>query len=82
MASNAGFEIIAEAALPQPEETEVVYGVALGIKQTTFSPEWVTWEWSEYPGYARSYFWGHYFRNELDAYSDYRSRVVKVFKEA
>lgn len=76
---NAGFEIIAEAKMDSRRNPGSIDGVALGQRTTEFGPEWVTWEWVEYPGEERRFFWGHYLRDETMARKDFCDRVLKVF---
>lgn len=75
---NAGFTIIAETHRPIDGTVE---GIALGYKATQFGEEFVTWAFTERPREERSYFWGHYFRTEANAYIDYHERALRLWKE-
>lgn len=63
MRNNAGFEII--MATQFPNEIEVVLGMS--------ATQWVTWLCSK----GDSYYWGHYFINEIDAKIDFFERVQR-----
>lgn len=73
---NAGFEIIADAIT----DVRGKEGVCLGYKKTSFGDEWVTWGFTN--GLERSYYWGHYFRSEEDAFKDYYKRAIGYMNQS
>lgn len=77
MKTNAGFEIIIEETGHLASDLSRI-GVALGKRLTSLGPEWVTWEFTENADGERSYYWGHYLREEPNAYVDYHKRVLRV----
>lgn len=73
---NAGYTIIAEHERTVGGHIE---GVALAYMDKTYiGREFVTWEFTEFPGSERSYFWGHYMTNDCAAWKDYFKRIDKV----
>lgn len=75
--TNAGYKIIAESSKQTAEGTA---GVVLAYKDKQYiGREFVTWEFNEFPGEARSYFWGHYTCNEQAAREDFNDRAARMF---
>ena len=72
--TNAGYLIIMD------ENYEDNNGVALGRKETKYGTEWVTWGFTDCEDGTRSYYWGHYFRNEKVALKDYHERLLREYE--
>lgn len=72
--TNAGYLIIMD------ENYEGNNGVALGRKETSLGPEWVTWGFTDCEDGTRAYYWGHYFRHELSALKDYHERLLREYE--
>lgn len=71
---NAGFTIIGFEYTNYGAKE----GVCIGHKVTSFGDEWVTWAFTGRED-GRSYYWGHYFRTEANAYTDYHQRVKRGY---
>ena len=79
MASNAGYDILKEETGHIMSDLSLT-GIALGVRLSTLGPEWVTWEFTENADGERSYYWGHYFREEKNAYLDFHERAIMLLK--
>lgn len=71
------WEII--GAVKVGEESGRNFEVVLGYRETRFGKEWVTWECNDDKG-KYNYYWGHYHRNEKNAYEDLTERISNAHR--
>lgn len=71
------WEII--GAVKVGEEDGRTFEVVLGYRETRFGKEWVTWECNNNND-KYNYYWGHYYRDEKDAYEDLTERISRVHR--
>lgn len=76
---NAGYNIM-ESKNYKVTQT-YAQGICLGKHESQNCPQrYVTWEYTEHEETGMfSFYWGHYFENEMDAYKDYYERLANHY---